>query len=120
MNKTWRTWDRDPDPGFRDYTILAYKNRVIHDFDFVLDYTLTRFLNQINFEPSDNNLNDEDIQKVKDAYLQFENQAEELSRDTAQKIKILENNKTKKINELGLKIANQLQTGIKKEIEHNG
>lgn len=116
MANKWRTWDRDPNPGYRDYTYLAYNNHVIYDFDFVLDYTLTRFLNQINLELI--SVDKPNVDKVKDAYLQFEDEANLISQDTAQKIKILEKNKTKKINELGLKIANQLQREITKEIEH--
>lgn len=101
--KRWKTWDRDPEPVFTDYTYLAYDDKKIHTFP-VLDYRLTGFLNELDVViPAD-------VSKVVEAYERFERDACLIQRLKREKIKLLEASAEKKIIELGEKIARELKS----------
>jgi len=110
----WRTWDRNPCEAHRDFTYLAYDEKVIWESRDVLRYRLTSFLNEIDAKAE----TEEEKRKAILAYMDFEKEAIEINRATwnkiavlEEKIKLLQESGRKKIEELGQRKARSFVSG---------
>jgi hypothetical protein len=100
----WYTWDRNPsEPNFSDWTNLGYGSEKVHRFGDTLDFKLTPFLNNENIKSPD------DPTTIVQAYERFNTEAGEIWTNTENKIKLLQESRKKRLNELGVKIAQELK-----------
>lgn len=100
----WRTWDRNPEPNFRDYTYLSYKGNKIYTFDTTLDFCITKYLNEHQVEVQEDN-----FEQVIDAFIYFEKEAHQICQDVNKQIEELKQIRNEKIHQLGNKIALNLE-----------
>lgn len=115
----WRTWDRNPDPTFTDYTYVSYDGERIESFKDCLDYNLTSFLNANNVKLS-HPPTPEEINMVVEAYRTFEERCTEISKNTRRKIEMLEASRKQKMLDLGDELAQYLQEKINGNSTTNG
>ncbi len=118
-NKRWRTWDRNPEPTFTDYTYVSYKGERIESFENCLDYNLTSFLNANDVKLSHPPTADE-VAMVVEAYRTFEEKCTEISKNTRRKIEMLEASRKQKMIELGDELAQYIQEKVNGNSTTNG
>ena len=110
MNEnTWSTHDRNPsEPGFRDWTNLFYDGKFIHQFDPVLTYRLTNYLNSMEVGLP------EDKEKAVEAFEDFDKEAQEICKKYEKKFTELEQQRSAEIKEAGWRYASDLDSIIRK------
>jgi len=115
----WRTWDRNPEPTFTDYTYVSYDGERIESFKDCLDYNLTSFLNvhdvRLSHPPPA-----EEIEMVVEAYKNFEAKCTEISKNTRRKIEMLEASRKQKMMDLGDELAKYIQEKVNGNSTTNG